>query len=348
MAINENMEMNRSRYIGGSDIPRLLGESKFGKPKDLLFEKFMGQREVFDNIYVKMGNYFEPRIQEYFDVINVDDKEWTLDKIDGVDLMLPIKCHVDGLHRETGQLIEIKNSKSGKEDLIKEYFYQVQTYMWVLDLQECTLINLRRQGEVNTSFRHIMLELGIPFMHNFLDMENGEEKSKQCDELISSTFDELDLEDKHFDVIKIERDEKAIAKIREAVLFFDTHMKRLDVENIEEFCSSFQSEILGYHTLDEAPMLTQNQIDDIEVSLESLLEQKKVIDAEIKELKETLKHCGLDKVRIGNMLFTQKPASVRKTLNMEKLIEQTGLTEDQLAECYDEKTVAGRVTFSKL
>lgn len=348
MAINETMEMNRTGYIGGSDIPRLLGVSKFGKPKDLAYEKYTGNRETFDNIYVKMGNYFEPRIQEYFDVENVDDKEWSVTHIGDVELKLPIKCHVDGLNKTTGQLIEIKNSKSHKDALITEYYYQIQTYMWALGLDSCTLINLKRQGDVNTKFRQIMLELSIPFMHNFLEMSDGEEISVKTDELIKEQFDEMDLTDSMFDIIEINRDDKAIEEIKEAILMLDVFLKS-DIEGdvYREACN-FQTEILGYSTLDESDVLSQSEIEEIELTLESTLEQKKIIDAQIKELKEKLASTGLEKVRIGNTLFKQSPPTISRVLKVDELSQLLAENGIELDEFYENKERKGRTTFSKI
>ena len=57
---------NREKYIGGSDIPIIMGLSQFKSRFDLLLEKAELKENNFDgNEYTDYGNILEPKIREH-------------------------------------------------------------------------------------------------------------------------------------------------------------------------------------------------------------------------------------------------------------------------------------------
>ena len=62
----------RHEYIGGSDVPIIMGASKFNKPWNLLLEKaLISKKEFGGSVYTEIGNIMEPRIQNAMNLINV-------------------------------------------------------------------------------------------------------------------------------------------------------------------------------------------------------------------------------------------------------------------------------------
>ena len=62
----QDVTKDRSKYIGGSDIPAIMGISHFKTRFDLLLEKAQLQENQFDgNSYTEYGNELEPKIRDY-------------------------------------------------------------------------------------------------------------------------------------------------------------------------------------------------------------------------------------------------------------------------------------------
>lgn len=131
---------DRNKYIGGSDMPAILGIDKFNK-NILTFAKEKAgliKRSFDSNQYTKYGQYMEPIIRDYInDTYNAEYKEDT--KIRGY-----LRANTDGF--DSGQdipLIEIKtHGKSGLD--IDYYEPQCQFYMELFDADKCQLIGYER------------------------------------------------------------------------------------------------------------------------------------------------------------------------------------------------------------
>lgn len=101
---------NRERYIGGSDIPVILGISPFKTRWQLVQEKASGKVETqsdndtFTEKYKNYGNVMEPKIRDYINE-DVEDKfvegKYTNEKE-------KVRCHTDGENLTT--IIEIKTA----------------------------------------------------------------------------------------------------------------------------------------------------------------------------------------------------------------------------------------------
>ena len=85
----QDVKVDREKYIGGSDIPIIMGISHFKTRFDLLLEKAKLKENDFDgNDYTEYGNTMEPKIRQYINVLfKRDFKEDKLIK-DDVILMV--------------------------------------------------------------------------------------------------------------------------------------------------------------------------------------------------------------------------------------------------------------------
>ena len=122
----QNVTIDRNKYIGGSDIPIILGISSFKTRWQLLQEKAGIAENTFSgNIYTEYGNVMEEKIRAY--VNQESGKNFVEDMvIDG-----NLRGHLDGWNEETKEVLEIKTT-SGIKDSLEEYeVYLVQMYFYM-------------------------------------------------------------------------------------------------------------------------------------------------------------------------------------------------------------------------
>lgn len=117
---------DRSNYIGGSDIPALMGISPYKTRYELLLEK-AGLKEIepAENRYTEYGHYIEPFIRDY-----INEKENRRFK-PNMTVKRGIRCHTDGFDGEC--VLEIK-STSRIYDSVDEYIvYLVQLLLYMAE-----------------------------------------------------------------------------------------------------------------------------------------------------------------------------------------------------------------------
>lgn len=120
----QNVKVDRDKYIGGSDIPIIMGISPFKSRWELLQEKAGLIENTFEgNIYTEYGNILEPQIRDF---INQDLKDKF---IEGKDIVGDIRCHTDGINKTT--ILEIKTTSQIHSTLeeYKAYLVQLLFYM---------------------------------------------------------------------------------------------------------------------------------------------------------------------------------------------------------------------------
>jgi len=115
----QNVTVDREKYIGGSDIPIIMGISQFKKRFDLLLEKAQLQDNEFQgNAYTEYGNALEPKIRDY---INQSEKKKFLeDKVIKDDL----RYHSDGFNGKC--VLEIKTTSQIHDNVDDYKVYLVQ------------------------------------------------------------------------------------------------------------------------------------------------------------------------------------------------------------------------------
>ena len=116
--------IDRDKYIGGSDIPIIMGISPFKKRFDLLLEKAGLKENDFEgNAYTEYGNVLEPKIREYINTTY--DKQF----IEGKHYNGDIRIHTDGEDKDC--ILEIKTTSQIHENVddYKVYLVQLLFYM---------------------------------------------------------------------------------------------------------------------------------------------------------------------------------------------------------------------------
>lgn len=150
----QNVTIDRDKYIGGSDIPSILGMEYFKSYFDIVREKAgLGSVEFDGNKYTEYGNALEPKIRNY---INFErDTEFIEDKKINGDL----RCHVDGFNGS--EILEIKTTSNIKENVndYQEYLAQLLFYMKEFEVKKGTLAVYERPSDFNTTFKPSELHL---------------------------------------------------------------------------------------------------------------------------------------------------------------------------------------------
>ena len=91
-----NVTANRHKYVGGSDVPTILGINQYKNQYELAREKMgIDEREFITNAYIQFGNQLEPQIREYINAVN--DTQFVVDSY--VDEQQHIRSNVDGIDR---------------------------------------------------------------------------------------------------------------------------------------------------------------------------------------------------------------------------------------------------------
>lgn len=122
--------IDRDKYIGGSDIPIIMGISPFKTRFDLLLEKAGLKEDDFDgNEYTEYGNILEPKIREY--VNKTFDKEY----IEGKHINGDIRVHTDGEDKDS--ILEIKTTSQIHKKLDDYKVYLVQLLFYMQETKKC-------------------------------------------------------------------------------------------------------------------------------------------------------------------------------------------------------------------
>ena len=122
--MNYDVTEDRSKYIGGSDIPVIMGLSSFKKRWQLLLEKAELAEDNFPgNRYTEYGRKIEPQIREYIN--KTFGANFEPNRVINGD----IRCHTDGFDGEC--VLEIKSTSTIYTcvDNYKVYLVQLVKYM---------------------------------------------------------------------------------------------------------------------------------------------------------------------------------------------------------------------------
>ena len=142
-----DVTVDRQIYIGGSDIPAIMGISTFKTRWDLLLEK-AGLKEVdfTGNRYTVYGQRMEPRIRDFINCGMIEP--FVPNKVTIGD----VRCHTDGFNG--GCVLEIKTTSHVYEtaEEHKVYLVQLLKYMEVNNVQHGLLAVYKRPEDFDLEF----------------------------------------------------------------------------------------------------------------------------------------------------------------------------------------------------
>ena len=178
-----SVKEDRQKWIGGSDIPIIMGISPFTTRYDLLLFKAGLQENDFEgNEYTEYGNVMEPKIRDYVNLMY----KTTFVESKHEDETTGFRCHTDGENEDT--ILEIKTTSQihKRVDDYKIYLVQLLFYMMNTNKQKGVLAIYERPSDVND-------ELYIDKVQIFnIDIKNYEGLCNQIMEAVDQF--KLDIE----------------------------------------------------------------------------------------------------------------------------------------------------------
>lgn len=143
-----DVTIDRDLYIGGSDIPAIMGISSFKTRWDLLQEKAgLKENSFTGNKYTEYGKILEPKIRDYINKEIVTFPFEPNQVIDG-----DFRAHTDGFNG--GCVLEIKTTSDIYNNVgeYKVYLVQLLKYMEVNKVQCGLLAVYERPEDFDTNF----------------------------------------------------------------------------------------------------------------------------------------------------------------------------------------------------
>lgn len=150
----QDVKVDRWRYVGGSDLPIIMGLSHFKDRYTLLLEKAqLKEIEDSSNEYTNYGNVMEPKIRQYINTLfKRDFKEDKLIKDD-------IRCHYDGI--DDDMILECKTTSQIYQDVndYKVYLVQLLFYMMNAEKENGMLCVYERPSDFDERFDSDRLQI---------------------------------------------------------------------------------------------------------------------------------------------------------------------------------------------
>lgn len=162
-----DVSIDRDKYIGGSDIPVILGISKFKTRWQLLLEKAGLEESTFTgNRYTEYGHIIEPQIRDHINLTY--NTQFVPNRVIDGD----IRCHTDGFNGEC--VLEIKSTSDihSTVDGYKVYLVQLVKYMEENKVQNGILAVYERPEDMNPVFDPKRLQVFGITMEDYRNLLN--------------------------------------------------------------------------------------------------------------------------------------------------------------------------------
>ena len=247
----QNVTEDRNKYIGGSDIPVIMGISPFKKRYDLLLEKAGLQENEFNgNEYTEYGNVLEPKIRDY--VNQGLEHKFYEDKLINED----IRCHVDGFNGTS--IVEIKTTSQihHSVDEYKVYLVQLLFYMSQYNVNNGILLVYERPKDFNEEFDENRLQVFKVDINDYQD-------------LVEKIYQEVDRFRYDLQMIKdnpliCEEDllPKELVEVSNEVIKYEKML--IEMKNIEKTCKSLKSTL--FKSMEEHNIKKWTTINNVQIT----------------------------------------------------------------------------------
>lgn len=281
--MQDTVAKDRHKYIGGSDIPIIMGISPYKSRYDLLLEKAEVKEADFSgNQYTEYGNTMEPKIREYIN--QTKDKEYIEGKhikeyADFKGNLIPtnVRVHTDGETEDT--VLEIKTTSQIKEDVnqYKIYLVQLLFYMYVTDKPNGLLAVYERPEDLDEEFNADRLTL--------YDIDMGDYNSLLDEVMTAIGSFMVDLE-----------------KVKENPFITEEELLPKDISGLANHIVTLEQRLASYKKVEtqikeEKEQLRQAMIDNNVKSWETPNHIKITLVADVPERKETVEVFNEDKLK---------------------------------------------------
>ena len=159
--MQDSVNQDRDRYLGGSDIPVIMNLSPFKSRYDLLLEKAGYKADEFEgNVYTEYGNTLEPVIRDWINTNNPNPfKEGKHVREAEPDELIGVRIHTDGENDDA--ILEIKTTSQVYESVYdyKLYLVQLLYYMVLTGKPYGLLAVYERPEDLSTEFNSNRLHI---------------------------------------------------------------------------------------------------------------------------------------------------------------------------------------------
>lgn len=221
--MQETVNKDREKYIGGSDIPVIMDISPFKSRFDLLLEKAGYKENDFTgNVFTEYGNTLEPKIRDYINSISKPSAPF----IEGKHVreategeIIGVRIHTDGENESA--ILEIKTTSQIFEDVndYKIYLVQLLYYMILTDKKLGVLAVYERPEDLSE-------ELDPARLHIYkINAEDYKDLIKEIGDSIESFIEDLKkVKDNPF-ITEEELLPAEIPEITKRILAFEYQLK---------------------------------------------------------------------------------------------------------------------------
>ena len=144
-----DVTVDRELWIGGSDIPAIMGISRFKTRWQLLLEKAgLSSSDFTGNKYTKYGSDMEPKIREYINLRRRSGEEYEPNRVFADD----IRYHSDGFNGSS--VLDVKTTAQIYSDILeyKTYLVQLLKGMEVNEVSHGLLCVYERPADFSLDF----------------------------------------------------------------------------------------------------------------------------------------------------------------------------------------------------
>lgn len=170
---NAQVTVNRHKYIGGSDLPNIMGlnETKYDKSIfDFAKEKMGILPNTFKgNAYTKYGNLIEPIVRDHLN----DTNGMNYVEASTSDELRLMRGNCDGIDYDTDSIPMLEVKSFGKELDVAYYQYQCQFYLEMYDQPAIALVGYPRPDNFYTGLDY-EIENGDEFFDMSFNPDNLE------------------------------------------------------------------------------------------------------------------------------------------------------------------------------
>ena len=152
--MQKSVKEDREKYIGGSDIPVIMGISPFKTRYELLLEKAGLKEDDFEgNQFTEYGNMMEEKIISYI------NEKYDTAFVEGKHIEGDIRCHTDGENKD--YILEIKTTSEIHENVddYRTYLVQLLFYMYHAKRHLGMLAVYERPEDFNEEFEKERLHI---------------------------------------------------------------------------------------------------------------------------------------------------------------------------------------------
>lgn len=164
--MQDTVTQERWKYIGGSDIPAIMGISRFKTRWQLLQEKAqIIEPEFKGNVYTEYGNIMEPKIREFI------NDAYASSFVEDMDIFGDLRFHYDGIDKQHMEILEIKTTSEIHDNLndYKEYLVQLLEYMEKSGCKKGYLAVYERPEDFSEEFNPLLLTVYPVFISDYSD-----------------------------------------------------------------------------------------------------------------------------------------------------------------------------------